>query len=138
MLESVVKLPEYLCHESAAGKSKSLIQASGAEPLESLDLPSVAVVAESLDTESVADNYENPKGMSVMKELTARQAEVLAWIKKYWAKHGISPSFQEIGDGMKIASSSAVSSHLDRLEAKGRISRKGGTARSIRVLDVGP
>ena len=67
------------------------------------------------------------------KELTDRQAEVLAYIKKYIAKFGYSPSFRAIAERFDIQAA-GVSGHLMALESKGYIRRDKRTARSIVVL----
>jgi repressor LexA len=69
-----------------------------------------------------------------MNELTPRQRRVLRWIKRYWAREGISPTVREIGAGLGIASPNGVHCHLKPLEAKGAIRRTKGSPRSIRVL----
>jgi repressor LexA len=69
-----------------------------------------------------------------MTELTPRQKQVLAFVKRYWAKEGISPTVREIGAGLGIASPNGVLCHLGPLEKKGAIRRTKGIPRSIRVL----
>jgi SOS-response transcriptional repressor LexA len=68
------------------------------------------------------------------KELTDRQAEVLAYIKKYIAKFGYSPSFRAIAERFDMQANGVVC-HLTALEAKGYIKRDKRVARSIVVLD---
>ncbi len=66
-------------------------------------------------------------------ELTDRQAEVLAYIKRYIAKFGYAPSFKAIADRFDIQVQ-GVSCHLSALESKGYIRRDKRVARSIVVL----
>ena len=64
---------------------------------------------------------------------TARQGEVLAFIHRFTAKHGVAPSFEEIASHFGISSPS-VNGMVKTLERRGLLSRVPGTARSLRVL----
>lgn len=68
--------------------------------------------------------------------LTARQADVLAYIREHALSFGYSPSVRDIGEGVGLTSSGTVQHHLDELEAKGYIFRRGDR-KSIRVLQAG-
>lgn len=68
-------------------------------------------------------------------ELTDRQAEVLAYIKKYIAKFGYPPSFRAIGERFDMQPT-GVGGHLKALETKGYIRRDKRVARSIVVLEA--
>lgn len=65
-------------------------------------------------------------------ELTARQREVLGWIKGFIAEHGMPPTVREIGGAFGIESSS-VFDLLKALERKGVVSRGKLGARSLIV-----
>lgn len=56
-------------------------------------------------------------------ELTERQAEVLAYIKKSILKNGYAPNTREIGKALGIASPNGVQTHLRQIEAKGYLKR---------------
>lgn len=56
-----------------------------------------------------------------MKELTARQEQVLNYIVKYFRKTFHFPTYREIGNKMGMRSTNAVHDHLMRLQAKGWI-----------------
>jgi repressor LexA len=65
-------------------------------------------------------------------ELTAKQAQVLDFIRQHSAFYG--PAIREIAAGLQIRSPNGVVCHLDALERKGYISRKRGVARGIEVV----
>jgi DNA-binding MarR family transcriptional regulator len=68
--------------------------------------------------------------------LTPRQKEALAFIKAYQARHeGVSPSLEEIGHGLGLASKNGVFGLLQSLERRGFIERTRRRARSIRVCE---
>jgi len=59
---------------------------------------------------------------------------VLAFIKRYWRDHDISPTVREIVIGLR-RSQGSVQNSLDKLEDKGYIKRLKRKSRNIRVLD---
>ena len=71
-----------------------------------------------------------------MKKLTARQSEMLTYIRTYIRTNGYPPTMREIGGSMGIKSPNGVIEILDRLEIKGRIRRKRNCQRAIAVLAV--
>jgi repressor LexA len=66
------------------------------------------------------------------KPLTARQAEVLAFIKANMSYY--SPTVRQIAKEMGIANHNAVFHHLNALEKKGAIRRIPGKSRNIEVI----
>jgi repressor LexA len=68
-----------------------------------------------------------------MKELTARQGEVLGFIKKHISTAGYAPTIREIGDHFGI-SVKGVQDHLMVLKRKGVITSESGKARTIKVI----
>jgi len=64
--------------------------------------------------------------------LTARQREVLEWIKANMAYY--SPTVREIAAAMSIKSPHGVTVHLEALERKGYIRMANGKARGIEVV----
>lgn len=69
-----------------------------------------------------------------MSGLTRRQAQLLAFITEYDERHGICPSFQQMADGMGLASKSNIVPMVNTLVDKGKIRRLPGRARSIEVV----
>lgn len=65
------------------------------------------------------------------KSATKRQSEVLEFVRDYISAHGYSPTFEEIGAALGIASTNCVSGHLVALENKGYLVRRPGVPRSI-------
>ena len=63
---------------------------------------------------------------------TAKQAQVLAWIKANSRLY--SPTVREIAAAFQIASPNGVVCHLKALERKGLIRRTPGKARNIEVI----
>ena len=64
-------------------------------------------------------------------ELTARQQEVLDYLRMTHSKEGIMPSTREIQHHFGFASQTAAMSHLRALERKGAIQRLANKARAV-------
>ena len=69
---------------------------------------------------------------SDIERLTARQSEVLAWVKGFIREHSMPPTVREIGAAFGIKSSSAFEL-LQALERKGQLRRGDRGARSLIV-----
>ena len=71
--------------------------------------------------------------------LSARQAAILEFTKRYYGEHGLPPVIREIQDVYNISSTSVVQYNLDRLAALGlmRLHRAGSSNRYIPVLGPG-
>ncbi len=67
--------------------------------------------------------------------LTRRQKEVIDFIAGFLEQHGYSPSYEEIADGMTLASLATVHKHITALESKQYLKRGFNQSRS---LDLGP
>lgn len=63
------------------------------------------------------------------------EQKVLSFIMKYWDKKGISPSQVEIAKGIGC-SKQWVQVILERLREKGKIARRDGQFRSIKILSL--
>ena len=68
-----------------------------------------------------------------MKPLTARQQEILDYIRSRQAEAGDTPSFREIGDHFGFKSPNAVRDHLRALARKGALEKAPGLARSLKL-----
>jgi repressor LexA len=68
--------------------------------------------------------------------ITRRQRQVYDFIADFVEKHGYSPSFEEIGQGMNLSSLATVHKHVTNLEKKGLVKRLQNRSRSIDVLPV--
>ena len=66
--------------------------------------------------------------------ITRRQREVYDFISRFVTEHGYSPSFEEIGQGLKLNSLATVHKHISNLEKKGLLTRDYNRSRSIDLL----
>lgn len=69
------------------------------------------------------------------EKLTAKQTEVLTYIKEQILKKGYPPAVREICEAVGLRSTSSVHAHLETLEAKGYIRRDPTKPRAIEILD---
>ena len=66
--------------------------------------------------------------------ITRRQREVYDFISRFVTENGYSPSFEEIGQGLKLNSLATVHKHITNLEKKGLLTRDYNRSRSIDLL----
>jgi repressor LexA len=66
--------------------------------------------------------------------ITKRQRQVYDYISEFVQKHGYSPSFEEMGDGLGLSSLATVHKHITNLEKKGLLTRDYNRSRSIDLL----
>ena len=74
--------------------------------------------------------YKTP----VMENLTARQQEILAFLKTWIAQHNMPPTRAEICAALGFRSPNAAEEHLRALERKGAIEMMPGSSRGIRIM----
>ena len=67
--------------------------------------------------------------------ITAKQKEILEYIKSEILKRGFPPAVREICEAVHLKSTSSVHSHLESLERKGYIRRDPTKSRAIEILD---
>lgn len=67
-----------------------------------------------------------------MESLTGRQRRVLSAILAHERRHGVPPTYRELGRTLRIASPNGVRRHLQALERKGYL-RLRATARGVSV-----
>ena len=72
-----------------------------------------------------------------MRELTARQQEILAYISQSITDRGYPPTLREIGRQMGIKSTNGVNDHLKALERKGFLKRDDLKSRTLRPVQLG-
>ena len=63
--------------------------------------------------------------------LSERQQQILDFIEAYAGRHGVSPSFREIGDAVGLKAISAVKYQVGQLEEKGYLARRDRMPRTI-------
>lgn len=71
-----------------------------------------------------------------MAELTARQQQVLNYIREFSERMGYPPTVREIGLGLKLSSPSTVHVHLANLERLGLIRRDPTKPRALEVVNA--
>lgn len=67
--------------------------------------------------------------------LYKRQKEILTFLSQYIQRTGSAPTLQEIAKALGVSSLATVHEHLGAMERKGIIHRKGGSTRSIEIID---
>lgn len=70
------------------------------------------------------------------EELTARQLEVLNFIRKAVEENGLPPTRSEIAEALGFRSANAAEEHLRALARKGAIELRPGASRGIRLPDL--
>lgn len=69
------------------------------------------------------------------EKITAKQQEILEYIKETILKKGYPPAVREICEAVRLKSTSSVHSHLETLEEKGYIRRDPTKPRTIEIID---
>ena len=70
-------------------------------------------------------------------KITAKQTEVLEFIKQEILKRGYPPTVRDICEAVNLKSTSSVHAHLETLEAKGYIRKDPTKPRAIEICDDG-
>lgn len=63
--------------------------------------------------------------------MTDKQERLLQFILDFHKENGYSPSIREMAQGMGVSAPSTIKAMLDRLEAKGMLTKSSGRARSL-------
>jgi repressor LexA len=71
-------------------------------------------------------------------ELTPKQLEVLAFIRRFIDDGGLPPTRGEIAQGLRLKNRQGIDQHLRALAAKGAIELIPGISRGIRLSEVSP
>lgn len=67
--------------------------------------------------------------------LTRRQKEVMDFLSSFIENHGYSPSYDEIAQGLKLASLATVHKHVQALESKQYLRRSYNHSRSLEIAE---
>ena len=70
----------------------------------------------------------------IMDVLTKRQQDTLKSIKKFMSDNGYPPTVREIATLMGLSSPATIQTHLEMLEKKGYIKKRGNMNRTIELL----
>ena len=65
--------------------------------------------------------------------LTKRQKQVLDYIADYIGENGYSPSYEEMAQGLQLASLATIHKHIQALESRGYLRRGFNQSRSVEV-----
>ncbi len=65
---------------------------------------------------------------------TKKQQELLLFIEQFIAEHGYGPSYREIMRGVGYSSVATVAVHINNLIARGHITKRDKSARSLEVV----
>jgi len=68
-------------------------------------------------------------------QLTARQRQILDWIRAYLESTGMPPTRAEIASGLGFSTPSSAEDHLQALARKGAIEMLPGASRGLRLKD---
>ena len=67
--------------------------------------------------------------------LTRRQKELMDFLTEFISKNGYSPSYEEIANGLKLASLATVHKHIQALQAKNYLRRSFNHSRSLEISE---
>ncbi len=73
-----------------------------------------------------------------MDKLTPKQRAVYHFIRQFVGWHGYAPTVREIADNFDLRSTNTVDYHINALEKKGYIRRRGNMARAIELVGLEP
>src|SRR5512140_3734506 len=68
--------------------------------------------------------------------LTARQQEILDWIRRHFERTGMPPTRAEIAAGLGFSTASSAEDHLRALARKGALEILPGSSRGLRLKDM--
>jgi repressor LexA len=71
-----------------------------------------------------------------MPDLTPKQLEVLAFIRRFMESGGLPPTRGEIAEGLRLKNRQGIDQHLRALAAKGAIELIPGISRGIRLAEA--
>ena len=78
----------------------------------------------------------DPDAPADAPRLTARQQQILDWIRAHIETAGMPPTRAEIATGLGFSTASSAEDHLQALAKKGAIELMAGTSRGLRLRDL--
>ncbi len=79
---------------------------------------------------------EPPEMAADVPRLTARQQQILDWIRTHIETAGMPPTRAEIAAGLGFSTASSAEDHLQALAKKGAIELRPGASRGLRLRDL--
>jgi repressor LexA len=73
---------------------------------------------------------------AAIPRLTARQQQILDWIRMHLEVHGMPPTRAEIAAGLGFSTPSSAEDHLQALAKKGALEIVPGTSRGLKLMDI--
>src|SRR3990167_4597530 len=67
---------------------------------------------------------------------TKKQRELLGFIEEFITRHGYSPSYREIMQGLNYNSVATVALHVNNLIKRGHLQKRDHSARSLEVVNA--
>jgi repressor LexA len=83
-----------------------------------------------MDNEQVTSTGARPLSLRPTK----KQKELLAYIERFIAEQGYSPSYREIMNGLQYTSVATVALHVNNLIKRGHLAKRDHSARSLEVV----
>lgn len=80
------------------------------------------------------ENQTVPSSEPVITRPTKKQKELLAYIERFIAEQGYSPSYREIMNGLQYTSVATVALHVNNLIKRGHLIKREHSARSLEVV----
>ena len=65
---------------------------------------------------------------------TKKQYELLSFVREFTNRHGYSPSYREIADGLGYNSVATVALHVNNLIKRGHLTKRDKSSRSLEVI----
>jgi repressor LexA len=81
-------------------------------------------------------NRAHASGAAEAPRLTARQQQILDWIRAHLESNGMPPTRAEIAAGLGFSTSSSAEDHLQALARKGAIEMIPGASRGLRLKEL--
>jgi repressor LexA len=78
----------------------------------------------------------DPEAPAEAPALTARQRQILDWIRAHIESAGMPPTRAEIAAGLGFSTASSAEDHLQALAKKGAIELRPGASRGLRLRDL--
>jgi repressor LexA len=89
-----------------------------------------------MPTRPLAGLRRSPAAPSPPPRLTARQRQILDWIRSFIEARGMPPTRAEIAAGLGFSTASSAEDHLQALAKKGALELVPGASRGLRLTDV--